>query len=150
LAIDRVLNGLARPFFGWVSDQIGRELTMFVAFALEAVGILALYKFGHNRRAQPDCIRANRNGRLGARFSVRGPRDPGLPPGCAPPRAPEPQLRCARSAGVRRFARSPPAYRPGAAHMPAHQPRAARMPAHQPRAASSPAPPRSCRAPSGG
>jgi MFS transporter, OFA family, oxalate/formate antiporter len=48
LAIDRVLNGLTRPFFGWVSDQIGRELTMLIAFALEAVGILALYQFGSN------------------------------------------------------------------------------------------------------
>ncbi|HET8748981.1 MAG TPA: oxalate/formate MFS antiporter [Ramlibacter sp.] len=48
LAIDRVLNGLTRPFFGWVSDQIGRETTMFIAFGLEAVGILALYKFGSN------------------------------------------------------------------------------------------------------
>jgi len=48
LAIDRVLNGVTRPFFGWVSDQIGRELTMFIAFALEAVGILALFKFGTN------------------------------------------------------------------------------------------------------
>jgi OFA family oxalate/formate antiporter-like MFS transporter len=46
LAIDRVLNGLTRPFFGWVSDNIGRENTMFIAFALESVGILALYKFG--------------------------------------------------------------------------------------------------------
>lgn len=48
LAIDRVLNGVTRPFFGWVSDQIGREPTMFVAFALEAVGILALFHYGHN------------------------------------------------------------------------------------------------------
>jgi OFA family oxalate/formate antiporter-like MFS transporter len=48
LAIDRVLNGITRPFFGWVSDQIGREPTMFIAFALEAVGILMLYKFGQN------------------------------------------------------------------------------------------------------
>ncbi len=48
LAIDRVLNGLTRPFFGWVSDQIGREPTMFIAFALEAVGILALYHYGQN------------------------------------------------------------------------------------------------------
>ena len=48
LAIDRVLNGLTRPFFGWVSDQIGRELTMAIAFGLEAVGILALYQFGSN------------------------------------------------------------------------------------------------------
>jgi len=48
LAIDRVLNGITRPFFGWVSDQIGREPTMFIAFALEAVGILLLYNFGQN------------------------------------------------------------------------------------------------------
>lgn len=48
LAIDRVLNGLTRPFFGWVSDQIGREPTMFIAFSIEAVGILALFHYGHN------------------------------------------------------------------------------------------------------
>ena len=48
LAIDRVLNGLTRPFFGWVSDQIGREMTMLIAFGIEAVGILALYQFGSN------------------------------------------------------------------------------------------------------
>jgi len=46
LTIDRVLNGLTRPFFGWVSDQIGRENTMFIAFALEGLGIFALFKFG--------------------------------------------------------------------------------------------------------
>jgi MFS transporter, OFA family, oxalate/formate antiporter len=48
LAIDRVLNGLTRPFFGWISDQIGRELTMLIAFGLEAVGIFMLYQFGQN------------------------------------------------------------------------------------------------------
>ena len=48
LAIDRVLNGLTRPFFGWVSDKIGREPTMFIAFALESAGILALYNFGQD------------------------------------------------------------------------------------------------------
>ncbi len=42
LAIDRVLNGLTRPFFGWVSDHIGRENTMFIAFLLEGLGILVL------------------------------------------------------------------------------------------------------------
>jgi OFA family oxalate/formate antiporter-like MFS transporter len=46
LALDRVLNGVTRPFFGWVSDHIGRENTMFIAFGLEGVGILALAKFG--------------------------------------------------------------------------------------------------------
>lgn len=48
LAIDRVLNGITRPFFGWVSDKIGREQTMTIAFALEAIGILALYNYGQN------------------------------------------------------------------------------------------------------
>ncbi|MFL9932850.1 oxalate/formate MFS antiporter [Paraburkholderia sp. RL18-103-BIB-C] len=47
LTIDRVLNGLTRPFFGWISDRIGRENTMFIAFAIEAIGILALSKYGH-------------------------------------------------------------------------------------------------------
>jgi MFS transporter, OFA family, oxalate/formate antiporter len=44
--LDRILNGLTRPFFGWVSDNIGRENTMFVAFALEGVGIFLLYLLG--------------------------------------------------------------------------------------------------------
>ncbi|ALG73470.1 spermidine/putrescine ABC transporter substrate-binding protein [Azospirillum thiophilum] len=48
LTIDRVLNGVTRPFFGWVSDHIGRENTMFIAFAIEAVGILALNQWGHH------------------------------------------------------------------------------------------------------
>ena len=48
LSIDRVLNGLTRPFFGWVSDQIGRENTMFIAFGLEAAGIWALSQFGRD------------------------------------------------------------------------------------------------------
>lgn len=46
LSIDRVLNGVTRPFFGWVSDNIGRENTMFIAFGLEAIGIFALAQFG--------------------------------------------------------------------------------------------------------
>jgi OFA family oxalate/formate antiporter-like MFS transporter len=48
LTIDRVLNGLCRPFFGWVSDNIGRENTMFIAFLIEGIGIYALLLFaGH-------------------------------------------------------------------------------------------------------
>jgi OFA family oxalate/formate antiporter-like MFS transporter len=47
LTIDRVLNGVCRPFFGWVSDQIGRENTMFIAFLLEGIGIYALLQFAH-------------------------------------------------------------------------------------------------------
>jgi OFA family oxalate/formate antiporter-like MFS transporter len=48
LSIDRVLNGVTRPFFGWVSDHIGRENTMFIAFGIEAIGIVMLSKFGHD------------------------------------------------------------------------------------------------------
>jgi oxalate/formate antiporter len=39
LSIDRITNGLTRPFFGWVSDRIGRENTMLLAFATEGVAI---------------------------------------------------------------------------------------------------------------
>jgi MFS transporter, OFA family, oxalate/formate antiporter len=46
LTLDRILNGLTRPFFGWVSDQIGREQTMLIAFLLEGIGIIALGNLG--------------------------------------------------------------------------------------------------------
>lgn len=39
LTIDRICNGLTRPFFGWVSDRIGRENTMLIAFGLEGVAM---------------------------------------------------------------------------------------------------------------
>jgi MFS transporter, OFA family, oxalate/formate antiporter len=48
LTFDRVLNGVTRPFFGWVSDRLGRENTMFMAFALEGAGILLLSNFANN------------------------------------------------------------------------------------------------------
>src|SRR5256714_1073224 len=48
LTIDRVLNGLCRPFFGWVSDHIGRENTMFIAFFVEGVGIYCLLLSANN------------------------------------------------------------------------------------------------------
>ena len=41
LTIDRLTNGLTRPFFGWVSDRWGRENTMFCAFGLEGLAMLA-------------------------------------------------------------------------------------------------------------
>ena len=51
LSVDRVLNGVSRPFFGWVSDQIGRENTMFIAFALEGLFVILLSQFGHDPTA---------------------------------------------------------------------------------------------------
>ncbi len=46
LVIDSVLNGMARPFFGWVSDKIGREATMGIAFSLGAASYWLLALFG--------------------------------------------------------------------------------------------------------
>jgi OFA family oxalate/formate antiporter-like MFS transporter len=43
LTLSRFTNGLTRPFFGWVSDHIGRENTMGLAFFLEAVAILTMF-----------------------------------------------------------------------------------------------------------
>lgn len=39
LTVDRFCNGLTRPFFGWVSDRIGRENTMAIAFGLEGIAM---------------------------------------------------------------------------------------------------------------
>jgi OFA family oxalate/formate antiporter-like MFS transporter len=47
LSLDRVVNGICRPIWGWVSDHIGREKTMALAFGLEAVAIYALISFAH-------------------------------------------------------------------------------------------------------
>ncbi|MEP7309210.1 MAG: oxalate/formate MFS antiporter [Acidobacteriota bacterium] len=40
LSLDRITNGLTRPFFGWLSDRIGRENTMVIAFTLEGVAMI--------------------------------------------------------------------------------------------------------------
>jgi len=45
LTFDRVTNGLTRPFFGWVSDRIGRENTMGIAFLLEGLAIYLMLQF---------------------------------------------------------------------------------------------------------
>ena len=44
--VDNILNGVARPFFGWVSDQIGREITMFIAFTAGAFSLWGLSVYG--------------------------------------------------------------------------------------------------------
>jgi oxalate/formate antiporter len=48
LMLDRVMNGISRPLFGFISDHIGREYTMFIAFTLEGLGIILLGKMGHD------------------------------------------------------------------------------------------------------
>jgi OFA family oxalate/formate antiporter-like MFS transporter len=46
LSLNNIMNGFSRPILGYVSDRIGRELTMFLAFVIEGCGIFALMKFG--------------------------------------------------------------------------------------------------------
>jgi OFA family oxalate/formate antiporter-like MFS transporter len=48
LSINGLFNGITRPILGWVSDRVGREVTMFAAFLLEGLGIFALMQWGHN------------------------------------------------------------------------------------------------------
>jgi MFS transporter, OFA family, oxalate/formate antiporter len=48
ISLDRIFDGFGRPFFGWVSDNIGREHTMFIAFATAAAMLLTLSAYGHN------------------------------------------------------------------------------------------------------
>jgi MFS family permease len=45
LTLSRLTNGLTRPFFGWISDHIGREMTMALAFSLECIAILVLFAY---------------------------------------------------------------------------------------------------------
>jgi OFA family oxalate/formate antiporter-like MFS transporter len=40
------MNGVSRPLFGWVSDWLGREMTMFLTFLAEGIGILFLDRYG--------------------------------------------------------------------------------------------------------
>jgi OFA family oxalate/formate antiporter-like MFS transporter len=46
LIIDNLANGAARPLFGWISDNIGREYTMAIAFGLGAAAYWMLGTLG--------------------------------------------------------------------------------------------------------
>jgi len=46
--VDNILNGLARPTFGWVSDQIGRENTMAIVFVFGACAYWMLGTIGNS------------------------------------------------------------------------------------------------------
>jgi len=46
LLVDNVLNGAARPFFGWISDHIGRENTMAIAFSCGGIAYWLLGSAG--------------------------------------------------------------------------------------------------------
>jgi OFA family oxalate/formate antiporter-like MFS transporter len=48
MELDRVTAGLTRPAIGWVSDHIGRETALFLAFAVEGGALLLLFQFSHD------------------------------------------------------------------------------------------------------
>jgi OFA family oxalate/formate antiporter-like MFS transporter len=48
LSLNRIFDGVGRPFFGWLSDQIGREYTMALAFFIGAGALFALSQSGGN------------------------------------------------------------------------------------------------------
>jgi OFA family oxalate/formate antiporter-like MFS transporter len=51
LLVDNVANGLAWPFFGWISDHIGREQTMAIAFGLGGASYWLLGSLGNSPQA---------------------------------------------------------------------------------------------------
>jgi OFA family oxalate/formate antiporter-like MFS transporter len=46
LSLNRIFDGIGRPFFGWLSDQIGREYTMALAFVIGAIALFTLSQAG--------------------------------------------------------------------------------------------------------
>lgn len=48
LSLNNLMNGVSRPLFGWVSDWLGREMTMFLTFLAEGIGIFYLQRYGSN------------------------------------------------------------------------------------------------------
>ena len=48
LSLNNLMNGVSRPLFGWVSDWLGREMTMFLTFLAEGIGIFYLDRYGSN------------------------------------------------------------------------------------------------------
>jgi OFA family oxalate/formate antiporter-like MFS transporter len=48
MMVDRLAGGLTRPVFGWISDYVGREAAIFLAFALEGIALLFLILHKHD------------------------------------------------------------------------------------------------------
>jgi MFS transporter, OFA family, oxalate/formate antiporter len=48
LFLNRIFDGVGRPTFGWISDHIGREPTMAIAFTIGALALFLLSQYGTN------------------------------------------------------------------------------------------------------
>jgi OFA family oxalate/formate antiporter-like MFS transporter len=88
ISLDRIFDGFGRPFFGWVSDNIGREHTMFIAFGIGRADLAA----GLSTGAQPARVRAVRPRCISAcsARSIRCSRRPAATPSArsTPPATP--------------------------------------------------------------
>jgi OFA family oxalate/formate antiporter-like MFS transporter len=49
--LNRIFDGVGRPSFGWLSDKIGREYTMALAFLVGAAALFALREIGGSAAA---------------------------------------------------------------------------------------------------
>ena len=47
ISLDRIFDGFGRPLFGFISDTLGRENTMFIAFSVAALAVITLLSWGH-------------------------------------------------------------------------------------------------------
>jgi OFA family oxalate/formate antiporter-like MFS transporter len=48
LTINPLANGAGRIFWGWVSDHVGRERTMIIAFLIQALALVSVLRLGRN------------------------------------------------------------------------------------------------------
>jgi MFS transporter, OFA family, oxalate/formate antiporter len=70
LFLNRIFDGVGRPFFGWLSDQIGREYTMALAFFIGAGALYSLSQVGGTNPAAFVLITALYFGVYGEIFSL--------------------------------------------------------------------------------
>ena len=70
LFLNRIFDGVGRPFFGWLSDQIGREYTMALAFSVGAARALHPEPVGGNNPALFVLVTALYFGVYGEIFSL--------------------------------------------------------------------------------
>ena len=70
MSLSRIFDGVGRPFFGWLSDRIGREHTMAIAFLIGAGALFTLSQIGGSNPAVFVLVTALYFGVYGEIFSL--------------------------------------------------------------------------------
>jgi len=70
VSLSRIFDGVGRPFFGWLSDRIGREHTMAIAFLIGAGALFTLNQIGGSNPAAFVLVTAVYFGVYGEIFSL--------------------------------------------------------------------------------